>query len=147
MEEKKLTYKDVPMGYPLCFNQECTKKENCMHYQARLLLPEGRHHGSAIYPTAWQDGECKCFREKRFVRKAWGFTRLYHNVPYKDKAEARLCVRHYFSRGCGPYYRYHHGENLLLPEQQEDIMKIIAKFGSTEGIRFDHYVEDWDFEF
>lgn len=98
-------------------------------------------------PYCWQDGECKCFHEKRFVRKAWGFTRLYHNVPYKDKAEARQCVRSYFSRGCGPYYRYHHGENLLLPEQQEDIMKIIAQFGSTEGIRFDHYVEDWDFEF
>ena len=24
MEERKLTYKDVPMGYPLCFNYECT---------------------------------------------------------------------------------------------------------------------------
>jgi len=26
MEEKELTYKDVPTGYPLCFNDECTKK-------------------------------------------------------------------------------------------------------------------------
>jgi hypothetical protein len=24
-------------------------------------------------------------------------------------------------------------------------MKILAQFGSTDGIRFDHYVEDWDF--
>jgi len=24
-------------------------------------------------------------------------------------------------------------------------MKIIAMFGSTEGITFDHYVTDWDF--
>jgi len=24
-------------------------------------------------------------------------------------------------------------------------MKIIGKFGSTEGIRFDHYVMAWDF--
>ena len=40
MEEKKLTYKDVPFGYPLCFNDECAKKACCMHYQARLLLPE-----------------------------------------------------------------------------------------------------------
>ena len=147
MEEKKLTYKDVPMGYPLCFNHECTKKGNCMHYQARLTLPEGHLSGPAVFPTAWQDGECKCFHEKRFVRKAWGFTKLFNNVPQRDKAEARRCVRSYFSRGCGPYYRYHHGENLLSPEQQDEIMKIIARFGSTEGIRFDHYVEDWDFEY
>lgn len=40
MEEKKLTYKDVPTGYPLCFNHECTKKTYCMHYQAQLLLPK-----------------------------------------------------------------------------------------------------------
>ena len=145
MDKKELTYQDVPMGYPLCFNDECTKKACCMHYQARLLLPEGRHHGPAIYPTAWQDGECMYFREKRIVQKAWGFTHLYDNVPQRDRAEARLCVRSFFSGGNGPYYRVHHGENLLSPDQQDAIMKIIAKFGSTDGIRFDHYVEAWDF--
>ena len=33
-----------------------------------------------------------------------------------------------------------------MPEQQDEIMKIIAKFGSIEGIRFDHYVTDCDFD-
>ena len=145
MEEKILTYKDVPMGYPLCFNDACTKKACCMHYQARLLLPKDRHHGPAVYPTAWLYGECHFFREKRLVQKAWGFTRLFHNVPQRDRAEARQKVRAFFSRGNGPYYRVHHGENMLSPEEQEEIMKIIAKYGSTDGIRFDHYVEDWDF--
>ena len=146
MEEKKLTYNDIPMGYPLCFNDECAKKECCMHYQARLLMPEDCFKGSAVFPTAWQDGACKCFREKRLVRKAWGFTHIYNNVPHRDLPEARANVRSYFSGGCGPYYRYHHGENLLTPEQQADIMAILAKFGSTDGIRFDHYVTDWDFD-
>ena len=117
-----------------------------MHYQARLLMAEDRYKGSAVFPTAWQDGTCKCFREKRLVQKAWGFTHLYDHVSQRDKAEARRCVRSYFSGGCGPYYRYHHGENKLSPEQQDAIMKIIAKFGNTEGIRFDHYVEGWDFD-
>ena len=146
MEEKVLNRKDVPMGYPLCFNSECTKKACCMHYQARLLMPEDRFCGSAVFPTAWQDGTCKCFREKRMVQKAWGFTKLYHNVPQRDKAEARSCVRNYFSRGCGPYYRYHKGENKLSPKQQADIMAILAKYGSTDGIRFDHYETAWDFD-
>ena len=147
MEEKKLTYKDIPLGYPLCFNDECAKRACCMHYQARLLLPEDRHHGPAVYPTAWHDGECKYFREKRLVPKAWGFTNLYNNVPQKDLAEARRSVHALFGRGNGPYYRVHHGENLLSPEEQEEILKVLANFGSTDGIRFDHYVEDWDFGF
>lgn len=145
MEEKKLTYQDVPMGYPLCFNDECARKASCMHYQARLLLPEGRHHGAAVYPTAWLGNECKCYREKRFVQKAWGFTHLYDHVPQRDRAEARQKFRSYFSRGCGPYYRFHHGDNQLSPCQQQDIMKILAQYGSTDGIRFDHYINDWDF--
>ena len=145
MEEKKLTYEDIPMGYPLCFNDECTKRSSCMHYQAGLLLPEDHHHGPAVYPTAWQGGKCKYFREKRLVQKAWGFTHLYDNVTQWEKAKARRCVRLSFSGGNGPYYRAHHGENKIYPEKQEEIMKILAKFGSTDGIRFDHYVEAWDF--
>ena len=145
MEEKKLTYQDVPSGYPLCFNDECSKKVSCMHYQARLLLPEDRHHGPTIYPTVWQKDGCEYFREKKRVQKAWGFTHLYDNVPQRERAEARHCVRSYFSGGNGPYYRVHHGENKLSPSQQQDILNILAKFGSTDGIRFDHYVEDWDF--
>lgn len=147
MEQKELNYKDIPMGYPLCFNSECAKKEQCMHYQARLLLPEGRHYGSAIFPTAWQDGKCNYFREKRLVRKAWGFTKLYDNVPQKQKAEARQSVHAFFGRGNGPYYRAHHGELMLSPKQQAKIMKIIAQFGSTDGIQFDHYVTGWDFSY
>ena len=146
MEEKELNRKVIPMGYALCFNSECTKKDSCMHYQARLLMPEGRYSGSAVFPTAWQDGTCKCFRVKRLVRKAWGFEHLYDNVPLRDKAEARHCVHSFFGRGNGPYYRVHHGENMLSPEEQEKILKILSEFGSTEGIRFDHYVTGWDFD-
>ena len=101
---------------------------------------------SAVFPTAWQNGECKCFREKRMVRKAWGFTHLYDNVPQRDKAEARKCVHAFFGRGNGPYYRVYHGENMLSPKEQDEIMKIIAQFDNTEGIRFDHYVTGWDFD-
>ena len=133
------------MRFPLCFNHECAKNACCMHYQAGLLLPDDCHHGPAIYPTAWRNGECKYFREKRLVLKAWGFTHLYDNLPRKDKSAARQRVMSYISSGCGPYYRYHHGERLLSPELQEAIMNILATFGSTDGLRFDHYVEDWDF--
>ena len=112
-----------------------------------LLKAESRHYGQAVFPTAWQDGKYTCYREKRFVKKAWGFTSLYNKVPKNQKAEARSYVRSYFSSGMGPYYRYHHGENKLSPRQQEDILKIIANYCSIEGIKFDHYVEGWDFDY
>ena len=36
---------------------------------------------------------------------------------------------------------------MLMPKEQDEVMKIIAKFGSTEGTKFDHYVMDWDFSY
>ena len=143
--EKELKVKNIPWGYSLCFNDACKEKEKCMHYQARLLMPEECYSGQAVYPTAWKEGQCRCFCEKKLVRKAWGFTKLYNNVPKNLKAEARQCVHAYFGRGQGPYYRVHHGENMLSPKQQEDILNIIAKYGPIEGVQFDHYVTDWDF--
>ena len=144
--EKPLEIKNIPYGYPLCFNEECLLRDKCMHYQAYLLKGGTQLAGSAIYPEAWKDGKCQRFNEVKMVKKAWGFTRIYNNVPHYQKAEARQRVMNYFSRGCGPYYRYHHGENKLSPREQEDIIAILAKFGPTEGIAFDHYETDWDFD-
>lgn len=134
------------LGYSLCFNNECADKDMCMHYQARLLMPKDRYSGQAVFPTAWENGKCRCFREKRLVKKAWGFTKLYNNVPQRQKAEARQCVHALFGGGNGPYYRAHHGEIMLSPQKQEEILKVLAKFGSIEGVKFDHYVIDWDFD-
>ena len=145
MKEKELKAEDIPWGYALCFNDACNRKGSCMHYQARLLNVQDRHTGQAVYPTAWQQGECPCYCEKRMVKKAWGFKHLYDNVPKYFKTEARRRVRSYFSAGMGPYYRVYHGENMLTPTQQHDILQILAQYGSTEDIKFDHYETDWDF--
>ena len=34
----------------------------------------------------------------------------------------------------------------ITPEQQKGIMDIVAQFGPTDGIKFDHYKTDWDFD-
>ena len=146
MEEKELLEKDIPWGYPLCFNADCANKDMCMHYQAQLLTSKDRFSGSAIYPTAWQNGECRCFCEKKLIKKAWGFTNLYKNIPKHLVAEARREVRGYFGEGMSVYYRVNNGENILSPKQQDDILNIIGKFGSTEGVKFDHYITDWNFD-
>ena len=144
--EKELEIKDIPSKYKLCFNEACQLRDNCMHYQAYLRKPETVLAGPAIYPDAWKNGQCEHFNEVKIVTKAWGFTRIYNNVPQYLVATARRKVCNYFSRGCGPYYRYHHGENKLTPHQQQDILNILAQYGPTDGLTFDHYKKDWDFE-
>ena len=143
--ENQLKIKNIPFGYKLCFNETCQLREKCMHYQAYLLQSEERLSGPAILPSAWKNGQCQCYCEDKPVKKAWGFTNIYDNVPKYRKAEARRSVMQYFSWGNGPYYRYHHGVNKLSPRQQKDIMQILANYGSTDGLAFDHYEMDYDF--
>ena len=143
--EKQLEFKNIPWRYELCFNEACQLRDRCLHYQAYLLKPAEKLGGAAVYPEAWKNGECVSFREAKLVQKAWGFKNIYKNVPHYQRAEARQCVKNYFSNGNGPYYRYHHGENKLTPGQQQDILQILAKFGPTDDLAFEHYETDFNF--
>lgn len=144
MEEKELTFKDAPLGYPVCFNEQCSKHRECMHYHMGTLAPPHKKVGKAIYPAAWKDGECSYFCEKRPVWLAWGFNGLYKNMSKFQAAEARRQVRYFFGLGKGVYYRYHNGEKLLSPRQQQEILNIASRCGSIEGAEFDHYVIAYD---
>ena len=146
MKDIKLNVKDIPSGYALCFNSDCGDKDKCLHYQAKLLMADRCYKGQAVYPAAWQDGKCCCYNEKKLVQKAWGFSNLYRNIPSYMRAEARRSVSSLFGCGNGQYYRAHHGEIMISPKRQEEIMEVLAKYGSTEGIKFDNYVSVWDFD-
>ena len=43
------------------------------------------------------------------------------------------------------YYRYHNGERLLTPEQQEWIINLFRRHGYTDELRFDEYRDLYDF--
>ena len=91
-------------------------------------------------------GLAERFREKRLVKKAWGFTHLYDSIPQRQRADAREAVHTVFGSGNGPYYRAHHGEIMLSPEMQEKIIGALGGFCKADDVRFDHYVVCWDFE-
>lgn len=145
MEKLKLSSKIIPWGYERCFNENCQLRDQCLHYQAYLLQSEERLFGPAIYPDAWKDGQCRRFSDAQPQLMAWGFTNLFDNVPPYMRASARRNVHAYVGSGMKVYYQYHHGERLLTPRQQQDILDILARFGSTDGLSFDHYVTDFDF--
>lgn len=144
-EEKKLVFEDAPWGYPLCFNNEYKRHNQCMHYLVGQVAPASLQRGSAIYPSAWKDGDCRFFSEKRLVRLAWGFDSLYHHLTRGQASDVRGSIRSYLGSGMSAYYRYHHGERLLSPKQQQDILDIMARFGYDKGAEFDHYVLSYDF--
>lgn len=135
---------EVPVGYRYCFNTGCPRESTCMrHFAAEHVSPQTTV-GRAVFPTALQaDGSCKEFKEKRVIRAAWGFTKLFRDVKERHASLLRGKIKAYLG-GNGTYYRYQHGERLLTPEQQQWIFDLFRKYGYTEGLEFEGYHEIWD---
>lgn len=136
---------NIPHNWIYCFNTDCKRREECIRYRATVALGESRTWGNAIFPNALRsDGVCAHFKQLRIVRMAWGFSRLFKDVKLCDAPTLRSLMREYLG-GCSTYYRYHHGERQLSPEQQEWIKQLFSQYG-YEDIEFDCSEEALDFQ-
>lgn len=138
------TYDLVPASWPVCFVDNCPLAESCLSHLAGLHLPDDLTIGPAIYPTALRDGKCGHYKKIRKIQAAWGFDTLFTDVKQRDAAPLRSAIKNYLG-GNGTYYRYHNGERLLTPEQQEHILALFRQCGYSENLHFDGYREVYDF--
>lgn len=138
------TYDLVPASWPVCFVANCPLAESCLSHLAGLHLPDDLTIGPAIYPTTLRDGKCGHYKKIRKIQAAWGFDTLFTDVKQRDAAPLRSAIKNYLG-GNGTYYRYHNGERLLTPEQQEHILALFRQCGYSENLHFDGYREVYDF--
>ena len=138
-------FNSVPYTWALCFNDTCPMHDTCMRHFAGRHMPTGRAQGPAVYPAALQKGKCRLFVEKRVIRSAWGFSKLFLDVKRVDDTPIRREIQRYL--GCrSTYYRYMSGRFTLTPEQQADILEIFRTYGYTAPRDFDNYVEHYVYE-
>lgn len=134
----------VPTGYQLCFHGACPLRDECVRYLAGQHVPATLEMGMAVYPTAYHDGQCAFFRHNRVQRMAWGFGGIYLPLKSYLRAPARTAVCELLGSE-GTYYRYHHGQRKLSPEQQEGVKRILREFGYNGEVQFEHYEDTYDF--
>ena len=133
----------VRPGMAYCFNNACPKTDKCFRFIAGRHKSPGMTKGNAIFPDALRDGKCEHFITPRIINAAWGFKSLYKEVTASDLAAMRMKVTAFLG-GKTAYYRFHRGEKLLSPEQQEAIAKLFKEKGYGEP-SFDHKKETIDF--
>ena len=139
-----LTAAAVPPLFARCFMADCPLADSCARHLAGLYLPEDTCMGIAVFPNARQGDSCKAYKPTRTIRGAYGFTALFDNVKERDGAPLRRAIKKLLG-GNGTYDRYHHGPQLLTPQQQEAIMALFRKRGYTEPLHFDVYRDVVDF--
>ena len=145
MDKLSFNFDSIPLTWKLCFNEPCPMKETCMRYFAGRHLPADKTTGPAVYPNALQKGKCKLFVERRVIRAAWGFRKIFLNVKRVDDTPIRREIHQYL--GSRPtYYRYMNGQLTLMPKQQTDIINIFREYGYTEDLEFDNYIDRYAYE-
>ena len=137
-------FSKVPTYYQLCFNSQCPRSADCLRFLAGQHAPATLQTGMAIYPAAVRGGQCEFFRHSDVVRMAWGFDNIYKPLKPYFRSMARKAVRDMFGSE-GTYYRYHHGERKLTPEQQQEIAELLKKYDYYGPVTFTHYENIYDF--
>lgn len=134
----------VPATYARCFLSNCPLSDRCLRHLAGQHLLPNQQIGPAVYPTALNGDTCSMFREKRYIRAAYGFKTLFKDVKLKDSNPLREALYQYLG-SITTYYRYQRGERMLTPEQQQWILTLFASKGYTDQLSFEHYVDTYDF--
>lgn len=72
---------NIPNNWSYCFNSNCKRCNECIHFRSSVALDSSRTQGNAIFPTALRaDGSCDHFKPVRMVRLASGFKQLFEDV-------------------------------------------------------------------
>ena len=143
-------FKDVPNGWALCFNDNCTQHADCLRHIAGNVAeqeaPKENMKAVCVTPIAYRDGSCKMFAEVKTERMAWGFSHLYDQVlkVHYDKIKDAITN---ILRGQSNYYRYRNGELMLSEPQQQKIAHVFHQYGYEQEPEFDHYEERMVFRF
>ena len=92
--------------YTLCFNTRCPKAENCLRHSMTQYTTAQNIRLSVINPLCYPAAgkECPHFRSNKKIRVAWGFKKLYDDMPARISRAIHLNLEAIFNHS--PYYRY-----------------------------------------
>jgi hypothetical protein len=127
-----------PFGFIVCYNEECSLRENCLRREVAELNQEEDDVLKVVNSAKFSGENCKFYLENKKVLMAYGMKKSFDKVLAKDIAEIRKTLNAYF--GHGSYYVRRNGEKAINPTEQAYIASVFAKYGYE--ITFDRLVEE-----
>ena len=138
MNNKEPQYKTMPEHYVLCFNDECTLADECLH---RLAARSGRQKDevvTAVNPACNSGKSCRYYKPNKVATMAYGMKGSFHEVKADHIASLRNALIHHFGRGS--YYLRRNGLRPITPEEQQFISSIFSNYGYET--KFDRMEEE-----
>ena len=145
MKVQDIFKKEAINGYTVCFADQCPMKERCLHWLVGQQMPADKCFYYCVNPRFQGVGtpDCPHFRPSDKVTFAKGMLHIFNDdMPKKVKSYVRQRL---ISKHCRTYYyEFRKGERLIPPAVQAEIRQYFREAGWNEEIKFDGYVEDYE---
>lgn len=136
---------NAPITFIFCFNKECSKKKDCLHFQAGSVQVKRPIITTVNYNVTTNCGDvCPYFKKIEIKEYIKGMTQLYDNIPMKQVDGIRNELVSHF--GKTTYYRYIKGEKLLSPEEQQYISQVFIHQGITQEPQYDEHFNSYNWD-
>ena len=136
MTMKKLSYKDAPRDWAICYQNDCPLSNRCLRHAVALLAPPTLTHHVTVLPAARQGDHCSLFASAEPVRIARGMKSIMKGIHAGQATDLRQELYAIFG-SCPHFYRYRAGRYPVTPEQQERVAALFRKHGITTEPHYD----------
>ena len=133
---KKLTYKDAPHDWAICYQNDCPLSDRCLRHAVAQLAPPTLTHHVTVLPAARQGDHCRLFASTEPVRIARGMKGIMKGIPSGLAMDLRQGLYTIFG-SCPHFYRYRAGRYPVTPELQERVAALFRKHGITTEPHYD----------
>jgi len=143
--KEELLIKQAQEGYTVCYIENCPLRDHCLRWLVGQHLPNTASTYRCVNPhfEGVATAECPMCRNDQKVRFAKGMTHTFtSDMPKRVESEVRYGIIGLTNRTY--YFEYRNGSRLIPPALQEDIRNLFRKSGWTDEVKFDGYVEDYN---
>ena len=123
----------MPKHYVLCYNNECSLADSCLHSLAARSGMQKDKLVTAVNPLQNCGLSCQYYKENKEVSMAYGMVDSFHEIKADHIASLRNTLIDHFGRGS--YYLRRNGLRPITPTEQEYIASVFRSFGYE--VKFD----------
>ena len=127
--KEELLIKQAKEGYTVCYIDQCPLHNQCLRWLVGQHVPHTASTYRCVNPhfEGVATAACPMYRNDQKVRFAKGMMKTFtSDMPRRVEPAVRQ------------------GSRLIPPALQEDIRNLFRTNGWTEEVKFDGYVEDYD---
>ena len=142
---KELLIEKAQEGYTVCYADACPLRTQCLRWLVGQQMPHTYSSYRCVNPhfEGVATAECPLYRSDQKIRFAKGMTHTFTGeMPKRLEPAVRNGIIHLTNRTY--YFEYRNGSRLIPPALQENIRKLFRANDWTEEVKFDSYVEDYD---